>query len=156
MQLTIKVPELDNKEFNFSDSTKNIKLITKLMKKSFEAQVQAEQESDEKLPDFSKMTDEELDQYNLDNTKKSIKALGEQLKTIDELIDTFAQIFKLNKKQASVLEDLSFQSLGELTVHVSTRLNNPDMTEDDYWEIRNTDTAKKLQPEKGSQTTKTN
>ncbi|KGO27503.1 hypothetical protein Q757_07865, partial [Oenococcus alcoholitolerans] len=51
MQLTIKVPELDNKEFNFSDSTKNIKLITKLMKKSFEAQVQAEQESDEKLPD---------------------------------------------------------------------------------------------------------
>ena len=149
MLMTIRVPELNNKEFSFKDSTKNLKLVTKLMKQSFQDQVDAQTAPDEKEPDFEKMSPKEVLDYEVKNTKKQISAFNDELKRIDQTISTFAEIFGLSKEDSKILEELSTEELGSVLGHVSFRLNRPQVSEDQFWDLISAGETKKLAPEKG-------
>ncbi|AWW99654.1 phage tail tube assembly chaperone [Oenococcus oeni] len=145
MLLTIRVPELNNKEFSFKDSTANIKMATRLMKKSFQDQVDAQEASEvsEENKDISKMSDEEYLQYQIEQNKKQIHTFDTELKSIDFTIEILGKILGLNKKDSSILEELSLTEIGELLAHVSFRLNNPGVSEDEYWDLQEVGSTKK-------------
>ncbi|MFT8488000.1 phage tail tube assembly chaperone [Oenococcus sicerae] len=149
MLLTIRVPELNNKEFSFKDSTKNLKIITRLMKKSFQDQVDGQAQTNVSEADQSSLSPEELADFLVKQNQDQIKAFDNELKSIDSVVDSVADIFGLDQKDHSQIEELSLNEIGQLIAHISFRLNNPDLSEDEYQDLITTGDTKKLQPDKG-------
>lgn len=148
MEITIKEPKLNNKEFTFTDSVRNQKLITKMMRDGYKEQVDA-QDNEQPKVDTTKLTAEEIVDLEQKRIESQIHSWDDQLKKIDSIINVFATIFDLKGKQKEILEDLSFNDLGELLAHVSVLINNPAISEETYWELMKAGESKKSQPVEG-------
>lgn len=148
MEITIKEPKLNNKAFTFTDSVRNQKLITKMMRDGYKERVDA-QDTEQPEVDETKLTAEEIVDLEQKRIESQIQSWDDQLKKIDSIINVFATIFDLKGKQKEILEDLSFNDLGELLAHVSVLINNPAISEETYWELMKAGESKKSQPVEG-------
>lgn len=148
MEITIKEPKLNNKAFTFTDSVRNQKLITKMMRDGYKERVDA-QDNEQPEVDESKLTAEEIIDLEQKRIESQIQNWDDQLKKIDSIINVFATIFDLKGKQKEILENLSFNDLGELLAHVSVLINNPAISEETYWELMKAGESKKSQPVEG-------
>lgn len=148
MEITIKEPKLNNKAFTFTDSVRNQKLITKMMRDGYKERVDA-QDNEQSEVDESKLTAEEIIDLEQKRIESQIQNWDDQLKKIDSIINVFATIFDLKGKQKEILENLSFNDLGELLAHVSVLINNPAISEETYWELMRAGESKKSQPVEG-------
>jgi hypothetical protein len=148
MEITIKEPKLNNKAFTFTDSVRNQKLITKMMRDGYKERVDA-QDNEQSEVDESKLTAEEIIDLEQKRIESQIQNWDDQLKKIDSIINVFATIFDLKGKQKEILENLSFNDLGELLAHVSVLINNPAISEETYWELMKAGESKKSQPVEG-------
>lgn len=142
MEITIKEPKLNNQEFTFTDSVRNQKLITKMMRDGFKERVDAQDKKQSEI-DKSQLSSEELLNLEQKRIENQIQSWDDQLKQIDATINIFATIFNLKGKQKEVLENLSFEELGELLAHVSVLINNPNISEETYWELMKAGESKK-------------
>lgn len=148
MEITIKEPKLNNKAFTFTDSVRNQKLITKMMRDGYKERVDA-QDNEQPEVDETKLTAEEIVDLEQKRIESQIQSWDDQLKKIDSIINVFATIFNLKGKQKEILENLSFNDLGELLAHVSVLINNPAISEETYWELMKAGESKKSQPVEG-------
>lgn len=148
MEITIKEPKLNNKAFTFTDSVRNQKLITKMMRDGYKERVDA-QDNEQPEVDETKLTAEEIVDLEQKRIESQIQSWDDQLKKIDSIINVFATIFDLKGKQKEILENLSFNDLGELLAHVSVLINNPAISEETYWELMKAGESKKSQPVEG-------
>lgn len=148
MEITIKEPKLNNKAFTFTDSVRNQKLITKMMRDGYKERVDA-QDNEQPEADETKLTAEEIVDLEQKRIESQIQSWDDQLKKIDSIINVFATIFDLKGKQKEILENLSFNDLGELLAHVSVLINNPAISEETYWELMKAGESKKSQPVEG-------
>lgn len=148
MEITIKEPKLNNKAFTFTDSVRNQKLITKMMRDGYKERVDA-QDNEHPEVDETKLTAEEIVDLEQKRIESQIQSWDDQLKKIDSIINVFATIFNLKGKQKEILENLSFNDLGELLAHVSVLINNPAISEETYWELMKAGESKKSQPVEG-------
>lgn len=142
MEITIKEPKLNNQEFTFTDSVKNQKLITKMMRDGYKERVDAQDKKQSEI-DKSQLSSEELLTLEQKRIENQIQSWDDQLKQIDATINIFATIFNLKGKQKEILENLSFEELGELLAHVSVLINNPNISEETYWELMKAGESKK-------------
>lgn len=144
MEITIKEPKLNNKEFTFTDSVRNQKKIAKYLGEDFQKQVDLQEKASEV---DAKTNEESTPEEIIDGFRAQIdeKITEEKNKIvqIDTIVNLLASIFVLKGKQKEILEDLSLLELGELLGHISIRMDNPAITEDIFWELVKAGESKK-------------
>ncbi|KEP87842.1 hypothetical protein X279_05065 [Oenococcus oeni IOEB_0501] len=147
MKIKLTIPQL-KKEFTFKDSTKNIKALSKMMRMTFQAQIDgAKPQAPE--PKTDDMTPEQISELEIKRIQEKIEISEREDKQLDQLISGLSELFGLDEKEKDQLEELSPVELGELLGQAQFRINNPQVTQEDYDEIISSGKTKKSVPEKG-------
>ncbi|MFT8879257.1 MAG: hypothetical protein ABF913_06815 [Oenococcus sp.] len=147
MEIKLSVPQL-KKEFSFKDSTKNVKALSKMMRVTFQAQIDdAKPQTPE--PKTDGMTPEQINELEIKRIQKKIEVSEREDKQLDQLITGLSELFGLDEKEKDQLEELSPVELGEVLGQAQFRINNPQITQSDYDKIMNSGKTKKSVPEKG-------